>query len=106
MDCNAFSSDCYIAVCCWQVRCSEATLELQDHVDGLASLHIVRLDCVLVGERTSRVNETNHGHIDTLTLLQSLLDRQNRVRGLEVERLLDSSKGLKHEATISATGSE
>ena len=75
---------------------SEATLELKDHVDGLTGLHIVRLNCVLVGERLSLVDEANHGHVDALTLLQRLLDVQNSVRRLKVERLLDSSERLMH----------
>ena len=77
------------------VAASEAALELEDHVDGLASLHIVRLDRVLVGQRLSLIDETNHGHVDSFTFLQGLLNVENRVRRLEVERLLHTSEGLK-----------
>ena len=53
---------------------SVAALELEDHVDDVASLHIVERDCLLVGELLARVDEANHGHVDALLLLERLLD--------------------------------
>ena len=77
------------------VAASEAALELEDHVDGLASLHVVRLNSVFVGQRLTLIDKTNHSHVDSFTFLQGLLNVENRVRWLEVERLLHTSKGLK-----------
>ena len=61
------------------VAASEATLELEDHVDGLASLHVVRLNSVFVGQRLTLIDETNHGHVDSFTFLQGLLNVEDRV---------------------------
>ena len=61
------------------VAASEAALKLEDHVNGLASLHVVRLDSVFVGQRLTLIDETNHGYVDSFTLLQGLLDVEDRV---------------------------
>ena len=53
---------------------SVASLKLEDHVDGVASLHVVRLDGVLVSEGLTTEDKTNHGHVNALSLLKSLLD--------------------------------
>ena len=48
---------------------SEATLELKEHVDGVASLHVIVCDVLLVGQRLSSVDQTNHWHVNSLFLL-------------------------------------
>ena len=63
-------------------------------MDSITSFHVVELDVLLVGQRLSSVDQTDHGHIDSLFLLERLFDLQNGVRGLEVERLLDSGERL------------
>ena len=59
-------------------------------MDGVTSLHVVVGDVLLVSKRLATVDETDHGHIDTLFLLQSLFNLQHCVRGLEVKGLLHS----------------
>ena len=79
----------------YDVDASElATLKLEEHVNSVTSFHVIVRDVLLVSQRFSSVDQTDHGHIDSLFLLQSLLDLQNGVCGLEVERLLHSSECL------------
>ena len=63
-------------------------------MDSITSFHVVELDVLLVGQRLSSVNQTDHGNIDSLFLLKRLFDLQNGVRGLKIERLLDSGERL------------
>ena len=76
---------------------SEATLELKEHVDGVASLHVIVRDVLLVSQRLSSVDQTYHWHVNSLFLLQGLLDLEDGVCGLEVKRLLNSSERLEKE---------
>ena len=48
---------------------SEATFELKEHVDGVASLHVIVRDVLLVSQRLSSVDQTNHWHVNSLFLL-------------------------------------
>ena len=73
---------------------SEATFELKEHVDGIASFHVIVCDVLLVGQRLSCVDQTYHWNVNSLFLLKCLLDLENGVCGLEVKRLLNSSKRL------------
>ncbi len=73
---------------------SEASLKLEEHVNGVTSLHVNVGNRVLVSERLSTVDQSDHGDVNSLLLLQSLLDLENVVSGLEVERLLHSCEGL------------
>ena len=68
-------------------------------MDGVTSLHVVRLNSVLVSKGLTTEDQANHSHVDSLSLLKRLLDAQNRVRWLEVERRLNASQGL-HKLTI------
>ena len=60
----------------------------------VTSFHVIVRNVLLVGQRFSSVDQTDHGYIDSLFLLQRLLDLQNGVGGLKVERLLDSCERL------------
>ena len=86
-----------ISSCCnWiQFDSSEtASLKLEEHVNGIASFHVIMRNVLLIGERLSSVDQTDHGNIDSLLFLKGLLDLQNGVCRLEVERLFDSSERL------------
>ena len=72
-------------------ECSETTLELKDHVDGISGLHVIWLDCVLIGERFATKNQSDHGNINTLSLLKSLFNTLDRVSRLKVEGRFNSS---------------
>ena len=63
-------------------------------MDSVTSLHVVVRNVVFVCERFSCVDQTYHRHVNALLLLQGLLNLQNRVRWLEVERLLHACQGL------------
>ena len=63
-------------------------------MDRIARLHVVEGNVLLVCQRFAGVDQTNHGNVDALLLLQGLLDLQNRVRWLKIKRLLHSSQRL------------
>ena len=63
-------------------------------MNGIASFHVIMRNVLLIGEGLSSVDQTDHGHIDSLLFLEGLLDLQNGVCRLEVKRLFDSSERL------------
>ena len=73
---------------------SAATLKLQKHVNRVSRLHVIMCNVLLVGKRLASVNQSNHWHVDALLLLQRLLDLQNGIGRLKVERLLHSCQSL------------
>ena len=54
-------------------------------MDSVSSLHVIMRNVLFVSQGFSSINETNHRHIDSFLLLQSLLNLQDGVCGLEVE---------------------
>ena len=84
-----------IAACGCQPWSSVTSLELEEHVDDVSSLHIVVGDGLFIGQRLASVDQTNHWNVNSFLLLQGLLDVQDGVRRLEVERLLHASQSLR-----------
>ena len=73
---------------------SEATFKLEEHVNSVTGLHVNVGNGVLVSERLSTVNQPDHGNVNSFLLLQRLLDLEDVVSGLEVERLLHACESL------------
>ena len=78
----------------WYSLSVAASLELKKHMDGVSGLHVIMCNVLLVGKRLASVNQTNHRHVDALLLLKCLLDLQNSISRLKVERLLNSCQSL------------
>jgi hypothetical protein len=68
-----------------------ATSELEDHVDGAASLKVVVADLHLVGKLLSSEDKSDLVNHDSFLLLECLLHLQNGVLWVEVETLSLSS---------------
>ena len=66
-------------------------------MNRVTSFHVIVGNVLLVGEGFSSINQTDHRHVDTFLFLKRLLDLQNRVSRLKVERLLHSGEGLSQE---------
>ena len=82
----------YIAV--YSSQLSEASSELQDHVDGASCLQVVVGDLHLISQLFASENQSDLVNHNSFFLLQSLLHHQDRVVSVEVEALLSASQGL------------
>ena len=63
-------------------------------MNGVTGLHVIMGNVLLVGKRFSGIDQTNHGYVNSFLFLERLLDLQNSICGLEVERLFDASQSL------------
>ena len=70
-------------------------------MNRVTSFHVIVSNILFVCERFSSINQTDHGHVDTFLFLKRLLDLQNSIGWLEVERLLHASESLSNEQVIS-----
>ena len=73
---------------------SVTSLELEEHMNSVTSLHVIMGDVLLVSQRFASINQTDHWHVNSLFLLESLFDLKDGVGWLEVEGLFHTSKSL------------
>ena len=64
-------------------------------MDAVAGLNARLRDRVLVLQLAPGVNQLNHGDVDAHGLLQTLLNRDDLVGGLEVELLVGAGQSLR-----------
>lgn len=56
-------------------------------MDRCSSSYVVRLQCLVISQLFSRVNQSNLVHLDTLLFLQGLFDGEYLILWLKVEGL-------------------